>query len=93
MPKSESSPILDGLVQRKGAPRPTETPQRGAEEPASPTASQPRAREPKTRSLTLRLSEDQYERLRLFAFERRRNHQDVLERAMIEYLDRHEQAD
>ena len=90
MPKSESDPILDGLVQRKGAPRPTETPQRGAEGPARPTAPDSPTREPKTRSLTLQLSENQYEQLRRFAFERRLSHQDVLERAMIEHLARNE---
>jgi hypothetical protein len=88
MPKPETGPILDGLVQRKGAPRPTEMPQRGAEEIAKPVVQEMTMREPKTRSLTLRLSEAQYERLRRFAFERRLSHQDVLERAMLEHLER-----
>jgi predicted DNA binding CopG/RHH family protein len=48
------------------------------------------AREPWTKSLTLRLSEAQYERLRRFAFEQRLNHQDIIEGALMAVLDRQE---
>jgi hypothetical protein len=93
-------PSLDGLIQTKGAPRPDALPQRG-ESPARalqanlaaslPAAAPiPAGREPRAKSLTLRLSEAQYERLRRFAFDRRLSHQDIIERALIEYLDRQE---
>lgn len=104
-------PSLDGLIQTKGAPRPSDVPQRGeaasppvpapapaqtstpaAEQPA-PTAPAPIARaasdaEPRTKSLTLRLSEARYQRLRRYAFERDASHQEVIEAALIAYLDK-----
>jgi predicted DNA binding CopG/RHH family protein len=40
-----------------------------------------------TRSLTLNLSEAQYERLRRSAFERRLSYQELVERALRAYLD------
>ena len=40
----------------------------------------------------LRLSETQYERLRLFAFERRLSHQDIIESALLGYLDQQERS-
>ena len=102
------TPTLDGLIQSKGAPRPEVLLQRGEAAPASPSpartlqtslttaiaAPQPftAEKEPRSKSLTLRLSEPQYERLRRFAFERRLSHQDILERAMIEFLDRQERC-
>lgn len=97
---------LDGLIQTKGAPRPSDVPQRGeaASAPASvptpapaPAAAQPapapiaRAAsdaEPRTKSLTLRLSEARYQRLRRYAFERDASHQEVIEAALIAYLDK-----
>ena len=51
--------------------------------PAAPLERQPRAK-----SLTLRLSETQYERLRRFAFDQRMSHQDIIERALMDYLSR-----
>ena len=50
----------------------------------------PASREPRAKSLTLRLSETQYERLRRFAFEKRLSHQDIIESALIDHLDRQE---
>ena len=50
----------------------------------------PFERQSRAKSLTLRLSEGQYERLRRFAFERRLSHQDIIERGLLEYLDRQE---
>jgi hypothetical protein len=93
-------PSLDGLIQAKGAPRPDTLVQRG-ESPAralqaslqvvaAPGA--PAPREPRAKSLTLRLSETQYERLRRFAFDRRLSHQDIIERALVEYLEREERS-
>jgi hypothetical protein len=89
------TPSLEGLIQAKGAARPDEAlPQRGAT-PArvlqanlQAALSEPISREARAKSLTLRLSEPQYERLRRFAFERRLSHQDIIERGLMEYLDR-----
>ena len=39
------------------------------------------------KSLTLRLPDEEYERLRTFAFQHRTTHQDVLARALRAYLD------
>lgn len=102
MNASNKQPLtLDGLIQTKGAPRPSEVPQRGeAPVPVSPTAA-PNApapapapartasdAEPRTKSLTLRLSEARYQRLRRFAFERDASHQEVIEAALMAYLER-----
>ncbi|GEO19189.1 hypothetical protein [Microvirga aerophila] len=58
--------------------------------PAAPTV--PAGKEPRAKSLTLRLSETQYERLRRFAFERRLSHQDIIESALLGYLDQQERS-
>src|SRR4051794_37233122 len=95
-------PSLDGLIQTKGAPRPDAMAQRG-DSPArvlqanlqttvAAPAPTPPSREPRAKSLTLRLSETQYERLRRFAFDRRLSHQDIIERALVEYLERLERS-
>lgn len=116
-------PDLGSLIQNKGAPRPSDIPQRGggastpvadsppAQAPAAehatstpapasastktpaqaqpPVAKRPAASaEPRTKSLTLRLSESQYQRLRRFAFDRGASHQDVIEVALMEHLDK-----
>ena len=84
----------------KGAPRPSDVPQRG--EAPSPAAAPPAKTEtvsispprpgsdaePRTKSLTLRLSEVRYQRLRRFAFERDASHQEVIEAALMAYLER-----
>jgi hypothetical protein len=49
-------------------------------------------KEPRAKSLTLRLSETQYDRLRRFAFERRLSHQDIIESALLGYLDQQERS-
>lgn len=99
-------PSLDGLIQSKGAARPNTLAQRGdAPTPRAVPASPARAlqaalaprliaveKEPRAKSLTLRLSESQYERLRQFAFDRRVSHQDVIERALLDLLEREEAA-
>lgn len=109
-------PDLGGLIQTKGAPRPSDIPQRGeafpspATPPAPVQAVTPAAApatvpaqvaaepspakrasvvaEPRTKSLTLRLSESQYQRLRRFAFDRGLSHQDVIEAALMAHLDK-----
>ena len=90
-------PSLDGLIQAKGAPRPSDVPQRGeapavpAPAPAALPASAPRLQsdaEPRTKALTLRLSEIRYQRLRRFAFDRDASHQEVIEAALMAYLER-----
>jgi hypothetical protein len=63
-----------------------------ASQPA-PTATVVTAgKEPRAKSLTLRLSETQYERLRRFAFEKRLSHQDIIEGALLAYLDQQERS-
>ena len=57
-----------------------------------PTLAVLAGREPRAKSLTLRLSETQYERLRRFAFERRLSHQDIIEGALLTYLDQQERV-
>jgi hypothetical protein len=97
---------LDGLIQAKGAPRPSDVPQRGegagapaaapmaapfAPVPERPPASASHSAsdaEPRTKSLTLRLSEQRYQRLRRFAFDRNASHQEIIEAALIAYLER-----
>lgn len=101
MSVSNKPPVgLDGLIQTKGAPRPSELTQRGegpapaapAPSPVAPASSPAPSRlasdaEPRTKSLTLRLSEPRYQRLRRFAFERDASHQEVIEAALMAYLD------
>ena len=69
------------------APAPQAVPQPTAAAPAVLAGSEPRAK-----SLTLRLSETQYERLRRFAFERRLSHQDIIESALLAHLDQQERS-
>jgi predicted DNA binding CopG/RHH family protein len=118
---AKQTPDLGDLIQNKGAPRPSDIPQRGGvgstSTPADTQASTPAAEqatsastsalaepqpsaqpstakraataaEPRTKSLTLRLSESQYQRLRRFAFDRGASHQDVIEAALMEHLDK-----
>jgi hypothetical protein len=103
---NKNVPSLDGLIQTKGAPRPDTMSQRGESpareiqthlqaavtQPAPSAAATPAGKEPRAKSLTLRLSETQYERLRRFAFERRLSHQDIIEGALLAYLDQQERS-
>jgi hypothetical protein len=85
---STKSPSLEGLIQSKGAAtRPDTIPQRGTTPVSAPALGSPVAPEPRAKSLTLRLSETQYQRLRRFAFERNLSHQDVIESALMAVLD------
>jgi len=87
---AKQSASLDGLIQVKGAPRPETLLQRSAAAgvlKADPVPAAAAPAEPRAKSLTLRLSETQYQCLRRFAFDRGQSHQDVIERALMEYLD------
>ena len=91
------TPSLDGLIQVKGATRPdsAESPARALQATLATSVNSPPVlpsaeREPRAKSLTLRLSGPQYERLRHFAFDRRLSHQDVIERALMACLDQQE---
>jgi hypothetical protein len=86
LPQRGESPARDlqaSLQATVTAPTPTSQPAIQAS---------PAAREPRAKSLTLRLSETQYERLRRYAFERRLSHQDIIESALLAYLDQHERS-
>lgn len=85
-PRRPSARLGADLVATKGkAVKPSEAPQRGASAPASDRwASAERIR------VTVRLLPDDYRRLHLYAFERRLSHQEILETAVMEYLDRRE---
>ncbi|MCS6997654.1 MAG: hypothetical protein NZ533_12060 [Casimicrobiaceae bacterium] len=71
---------LEGLVQKKGEAQPPPALPQGTSTPAGD--------EPRSRALTLKLSERNYQRLRRYAFERRSSHQAVIEQAVLEYLAR-----
>jgi hypothetical protein len=80
-PAREIQTSLQAAVMQP-ASSPTAAPQRVPSGPVAPVGKEPRAK-----SLTLRLSEANYERLRRFAFERRLSHQDIIETALLGYLD------
>jgi predicted DNA binding CopG/RHH family protein len=73
--------VAQSALEPKAAPQPTQSAQ-----------AVPAGKEPRAKSLTLRLSESQYERLRRFAFERRLSHQDIIESALLGYLDQQERS-
>lgn len=75
---------LEGLVVPK-TPAADPTPAGRSSPAAAPTVAADRNR---TRTLSLRLTETDYQRLRRFAFEAERTHQDVIETALREFLDR-----
>ncbi len=102
--QTKGAPRPDALIQRVEAPSPARALQSelqaalpaamAAPAPATPPTQAPTPaavpeREPRAKSLTLRLSESQYERLRRFAFERRLSHQDIIEAALMTHLDNH----
>jgi hypothetical protein len=88
--ESPAREIQAGLQAAVTQPVPASQP---APVPVLPTEQAlPAGREPRAKSLTLRLSETQYERLRRFAFERRLSHQDIIEQALIDHLDRQERS-
>lgn len=76
---------LEGLLDSTTKPTETGIPQRGAGE--APIPPKPIKREGEKR-LTLALDGTTYRRLRLHAVEVDQTHQDILERALVEYLNR-----
>ena len=76
---------LEGLLDTTAKPTETGIPQRGAGGVAAPP--KPIKREGEKR-LTLALDGATYRRLRLHAVEVDQTHQDILERALVEYLNR-----
>jgi hypothetical protein len=80
-PKADKSAGLDSLIQRKGAAqRPGETQQRGHIHP-------PDASEPRTKAMTLKLTERDYTRLIRAGISPRRTNQDMMEEAVLAWLD------
>ena len=85
MPENSKPNRLSGLVAPKGgASRPAEQPQRASEVTSTLT---PPPAGMGAKSLTLRLSEGEYERLRVYAFAQRKTHQAVLAEALKAHLD------
>lgn len=78
---------LDGLLNTKTRPTETGIPQRGAAVGAVEQKPAPRKREGEKR-LTLALDGETYRRLRMHAVMIDETHQDILERALTEYLKR-----
>ena len=78
---------LGALIQPKGkAARPAEVPQRGGLAPAE--AVQPVAeKQKKDKSLTVKLTNEQYKRLRVYSFTKEQSHQTVIETALMRFLD------
>lgn len=73
---------LDGLIQRKGAARrPQEDAQRGLPPPA--------AAEPRTKAMTLKLTERDYTRLIRAGVSPRRTNQEMMEEAVLAWLNDH----
>lgn len=88
---SKRPSLSGGLIQRKGeAPRPPDIPPVPTPAPTAPAAPD-RAPVPAPTAgrvpLTVKLSSPDYERLRAFAFQNRRSHQDIIEKALLAYLD------
>ena len=75
---------LDGLLNISAEPVVTGIPQRGAL-PAADARPAPKKREGEKR-LTLALDGDTYRRLRLHAAQTDQTHQDILEYALMQYL-------
>ena len=78
---------LDGLLNTQSRPTDTGIPQRGAAQFISGQKPTPRKREGEKR-LTLALDGQTYRRLRMHAVETDQTHQDILEAALTEYLNR-----
>jgi len=78
---------LDGLLNTQSRPTDTGIPQRGAAPLDIGQKSAPKKREGEKR-LTLALNSETYRRLRMHAAETDQTHQDILEAALAEYLNR-----
>lgn len=77
---------LDGLLDTTARPTDTGIPQRGAVQAIEPIAKP--AKRVGGKRLSLALDGETYKRLRLYAVEVEQSHQDILERAVKELLDR-----
>ena len=78
---------LDGLLNTQSRPTDTGIPQRGSIQTNTSIKAAPKKREGEKR-LTLALDGDTYRRLRMHAAETDQTHQDILEAALAEYLNR-----
>ena len=78
---------LDGLLNTETKPLDTGIPQRGAGQEVVAAKPAPKKREGEKR-LTLALDGETYRRLRMHAATTDETHQDILERALMEYLNR-----
>ena len=79
--------VLDGLLNTQARPTDTGIPQRGAMLTNANLKPAPKKREGEKR-LTLALDGETYRRLRMHAAETDKTHQDILEVALAEYLNR-----
>ena len=84
---AKKSVALDGLLNTQGRPTDTGIPQRGAAPSNTEQKPTPKKREGE-KLLTLALDGETYRRLRLHAAETDQTHQDILEAALAEYLNR-----
>ena len=93
-PARDMQANLQAAVSAPAPVAPAAPPAPAAPVAQKPTAAQPApvSREPRAKSLTLRLSEAQYERLRRYAFETRLSHQDIIEGALMSVLDQQERS-
>lgn len=79
--------VLEGLLNTESRPVDTGIPQRGAAQVIAEPKPAPKKREGEKR-LTLALDGDTYRRLRIYAATTDQTHQDIMERALAEYLNR-----
>lgn len=77
--------VLEGLLNTESRPVDTGIPQRGAAHVIAEPKPAPKKREGEKR-LTLALDGDTYRRLRIYAATTDQTHQDIMERALAEYL-------
>lgn len=77
--------VLDGLLNTESRPVDTGIPQRGAVQGIAEPKPAPKKREGEKR-LTLALDGETYRRLRIYAATTDQTHQDIMERALAEYL-------
>ncbi len=98
---SKPAPDLSSILAPKGGGRPDSIPQRALTPVAPPPAPAPAPvptpvpvtkvkAEPRSKSLTLRLTETKYQALRRYSFQTEMTHQDVLELALDQLLERFE---
>ncbi|MFN7026023.1 MAG: hypothetical protein ACK4QP_16210 [Pseudorhizobium sp.] len=77
--------VLEGLLNTESRPVDTGIPQRGAVLAVAEPKPAPKKREGEKR-LTLALDGETYRRLRIYAATTDQTHQDIMERALAEYL-------